>query len=250
MFHLAAFQLSTDPAGALIAINAIREEQFQTNGVDFRVRAGLEFLLGEACTINDASLVRAQVQSPSLRTLANLDVEPLVNGLVFGSRPLSGFHPDVAIPLVADESVNFFVQSDPAAAAIHRGYLWFGDGAQAPAKGSYFSMRATSAITLVTGQWVNGNLVFAQVLPTGRYQIIGMRATGTNLCAARLVFPEQVPRPGVLAGNAVTDLSDEVFRRGNAGVYGEFDNTVPPTVDCLGTVDAAQTYIFDLVRVK
>lgn len=250
MFHLAAFEQSLDPAGAFVAINAIREEQFQVNGVDFRVRAGLENILGMACTINDASAVRAQVQSPSLRTLANLDVEPIIAALVFGNRPVVGFYPEVAISVAADENVNFFVQSDPAAAAMHRGFVWFGDGPQAPVKGSFFSIRATSAITLATGTWVNGNLTFGQVLPTGRYQVIGMRARGANLVAARLVFPEQVPRPGCVACTAIGDQMDPVFRAGNSGVWGEFDNTVPPTVDCLGVTDTAQTYILDLVRVK
>lgn len=249
MFHLAAFEQSVDPAAALIAINGIREEQFQVNGVDYRVKAGLENVLGAACTINDASATRAQIQSPSLRMLANIDVEPIIAALVFGSLPLSGFRPDKPIPLVADENVNFAVQSDPAAAAIHRGLVWFGDGAQAPVNGSFFTIRATSAVTLATGTWVNGNLVFGQVLPSGRYQVIGFRARGANLVAARLVFPEQVPRPGTLAVNAIGNLSDEVFRAGNAGVWGEFDQTVPPTVDCLGTVDAAQTYLIDLVKV-
>lgn len=250
MFHLAAFEQSVDPAAAFIAINGIREEQFQVNGVDFRVRSGLENIIGAACTINDASAVRAQIQSPSLRTLANIDVEPIVLALLFGNRPISGFTPDMPIKVMGDENVNFFVQSDPAAAVIHRGFVWFADGAQAPAKGEYFTIRATSTVTLATGTWVNGNIAFGQVLPTGRYQVVGMRARGTNLVAARLVFPEQVPRPGCLATNALGDQSDEAFRHGNSGVWGEFDNTVPPTVDCLGTVDAAQTYLLDLVRTK
>ncbi|OHB72325.1 MAG: hypothetical protein A2V70_19485 [Planctomycetes bacterium RBG_13_63_9] len=249
MFHLAAFEQSIDPAAALVAINGIREEQFQVNTVDFRVKAGLDSVLGAAATINDASATRAQLQSPSLRMLANLDVEPIIAALLFGSLPVSGFRPGKPVPLVADENVNFAVQSDPAAAAIHRGFVWFGDGPQTPVDGSFFTIRATSAVTLVTGTWVNGNVVFGQVLPTGRYQVIGMRARGANLVAARLVFPEQVARPGCLAVNAIGNLSDEAFRAGYAGVWGEFDNTVPPTVDCLGTVDAAQTYLLDLVKI-
>jgi hypothetical protein len=34
------------------------------------------------------------------------------------------------------------------------------------------------------------------------------------------------------------------------GVFGQFDNTTPPTVDFLGDTDAAQTGIFDLIKVK
>jgi len=249
VFHLCAWEESIDPAGALTAINAIREQMLFTSGDDIRVPTLLPFLIGAAATANDASASRAQIQSPSLRILANLDVEPIVQALVFGSPPEGSFHPETPIPLVADEAINFAFLSDPAAGVIHRGFVFLADGPQAPVSGQMFSLRATSAITLVTGTWVNGDLAFAQTLPAGRYQIVGMRARGTNLVAARLVFPEQVARPGVLAVNAIADRDPSVFRYGRPGVMGEFPHTNPPTVDCLGVTDSAQTYIFDLVKV-
>jgi hypothetical protein len=76
-----------------------------------------------------------------------------------------------------------------------------------------------------------------------------MRARGTNLVAARLVFPAQIPRPGVPAVNAIGDLDAMIFRYGAAGELGSFPHTNPPTVDCLGVTDTAQTFIFDLVKV-
>jgi hypothetical protein len=250
MFHLVAYEQSIDPGGALTAINAVREEVLFTSGTDIRVPTGLPNIIGAAATINDASLSRAQVQSPSLRMLANLDVEPVVQALVFGNPAEVLFHPQQPIPLTPDEALNFAVASDPAAAVIHRGLVWLADGPQQTVTGTMFSVRATSAVTLVTGQWVNGNLTFAQSLPAGRYQVIGMRARGTNLVAARLVFPEQVARPGVAAINAIGDEDAISFRFGRAGTWGEFPHTNPPTVDCLGVTDTAQTYIIDLLRVR
>ncbi len=249
MFHLGAFEQSIDPAGALVAINAVREEQFTINGVDYRVRKGYENVVGLAASMNDASAARAQLQSPSLRTLSNVDIEPFVAALLFGSPPSINIFPTMPMQLVTDEAVNFAVQSDPVAAQIHRGFVFFADGPLAPVTGKFFTIRATSAIALITGTWVNGNLVFGTVLPTGRYQVIGFRARGTNLVAARLVFPEQVPRPGSIAVNTVAGLDHPMMRGGDMGVWGEFDNTVPPTVDCLGTVDAAQVYMLDLVKI-
>lgn len=250
MFHIVAWEESIDPGGALVTINAIREEMLFTSGDDIRVHVSMPNIIGKAATINDASAARAQIQSPSLRVMTNLDVEPVVAALTFGSPPEASFHPQSAIPVVADEALNFAVQSDPVSAVLHRGFVWLADAAQQPIAGQFFSVRATSAIALVTGTWVNGNLVMSQTLPTGRYQVIGMRARGTNLVAARLVFPEQIARPGVLAVNAIGDEDPWSFRRGMAGVWGEFLNTVPPTVDALGTTDTAQTYILDLVRVS
>jgi hypothetical protein len=67
--------------------------------------------------------------------------------------------------------------------------------------------------------------------------------------AARLVFPEQVARPGVAAVNAIGDLDPYYFRYGRMGVWGEFPHTNPPTVDCLGVTDSSQIYLMDLLRV-
>lgn len=249
MFHLSAFEQSVDPALALMAINAVREEQFFTSGVDLRVPSALPFVVGAAATINDASLARAQLQSPSLRVKTNLDIEPIVQGLVFGSAPETSLWPETPVPVAPDEALNFAVQSDPAAAAIHRGFVFLSDGPQAPVAGEMFTIRATSGITLVTGTWVNGNLTLSQTLPAGRYAVVGMRARGTNLVAARLLFSEQVSRPGVLAVNAIGDLDLYWTRFGRMGEWGQFPHTIPPTVDCLGVTDTAQVYLLDLVRI-
>lgn len=250
MFHLCGYEQSIDPAGALVTINAIPEATLTTSGADIRVPTQLPNIIGAACTINDASLSRAQIQSPSLRIRTNLDVEPIVNALVFGNPPEQSYWPETPIPLAPLESVNFAVQSDPAAAAIHRGLIWLSDGPQSPVGANMFTIRATSAVTLATGTWVNGVLTFNQVLPAGRYAVVGMRARGTNLVAARLVFAEQLARPGVLAVNAIGDMDPYWTRFGRMGVFGEFEHTVPPTIDCLGVTDSAQVFEFDLVQVR
>lgn len=250
MFHVSAWAESIDPANALTTINAVREETLFTTGDDIRVPTALPFIVGAAGLINDASGSRAQIQAPSLRSFANLDLEPVVLAAVFGSPPEVLFHPANPIPITPDEALNFAVLSDPAAAATHYGLVWLSDGPQAPVPGNIFSVRATGASALALAAWVNSNLTFTQTLPAGRYQVVGMRARGTNLVAARLVFPEQVARPGTPAVNAIGDLDPMVFRHGRHGVFGEFPHTNPPTVDCLGVTDTTQVFIIDLLRVR
>jgi len=248
LFHLSAFEQSIDQGGALSAINAVREEAFFTSGIDLRVPSAVPNIVGAVAMVNDASLVRAQVQSPSLRVKANLDVEPIVQGLVFGTPPESTMWPENPVAVVPDEALNFAIQADPAAAVINRGLLFLSDGPLAPVAGDIFTVRATAAITLATGTWVNGNLTLGQTLPAGKYQVVGMRVRGTNLVAARLVFSEQTARPGFLAVNAIPDLDTYWNRMGRMGVWGEFPHTIPPTVDCLGVTDTAQVFLLDLIR--
>ncbi len=249
MLHLFAFEESVDPGNAFNDINCVPDQAVFSETTNMRVPEELPFFVGQAALINDASAARAQIVSPSLRATMNVDVEPVIAALVFGSPPEGIWHGDSPVRLDKFEAVNFSMLSDPAAAVIHRGLLILSDGAVSQVKGEIFTIRATAAITLATGTWVNGALTFGQTLPTGRYQIVGMRARGTNLVAARLVFIGGKFRPGVPALNAIGDLDPWWTRYGGMGVLGEFHTNNPPTVDCLGVTDTAQTFLFDLIKV-
>lgn len=248
IMHLAAWYESIDPANALVAINAVRDDTLLTNDTDVRVPRDLTNIIAAAALGNDASLARAQLQSPSLRSLANIDLEPLIAALVFGSPPEGIWHPANPIVVVPDEALNLAFQSDPAAAAVHQGFVVMSDGPAQPVNGDMFTVRATSAIALVAGSWVSGELAFGTTLPAGRYQVVGMRARGTNLVAARLIFRGASFRPGVFAVNAVGDEDHMVQRFGRLGVFGEFESTTPPAVEAFGVTDAAQTYLLDLIK--
>lgn len=249
-FHLGAWGQSVDPASAFQAITAVPDPVLTTQGNDIRVPKTLPYLVGTAAMINDATLVRAEIQSPSLRSIFNIDIEPIVQGKILVNPQLADIMQGLAIPLVPDESLNAFVQSDPAAPALHYILAWLADGPLQPVKGNIYTIRATSAIALVANTWQNGALVFSQVLPAGNYSVVGMRARGANLVAARLVFVGGTYRPGVPGVSAIGGLDNEYQRFGGMGVFGNFDNTTPPTIDCLGDTDAAQFYEFDLIKNK
>lgn len=249
MFHTGAWSQSTNPAGVLANINVVPDQAVFTSGADLRVPSQLPYVIGAAACINDASLARAELQSPSLRAMVNVDIEPLIQGKVFGSLPEQLIHPDTPIPVAANESLNMAMQWN-AAAILTYGLVWLADGPQQPAKGSIYTVRGSGTAALVVSTWVNTGITFSQTLPYGTYQIVGMRARGTNLAAARLVFIGQAFRPGVTGVNVITNVDPYHFRWGNMGVFGQFDTTAPPTVDCAGDTDVAQIFEFDLIRVK
>jgi hypothetical protein len=250
MHSLVAFGQSIIQNGALTQINAVQDQHVTTQGGDIRVPTFAPFLVMQAALDNDASAARAQLTAPSLRAYVSLDIEPIVPNKVFGSPIEPYWHGDSPIPLAANESLNFFSQNAQVAAVLAYCLLWLADGPVKAVQGSIYSVRCTSAIALVAATWVNGNLVFGQALPYGQYQVVGFRARGTNLLAARLVFPGAVNRPGVPACNVIGGLDFDNARYGYMGVFGQFDSTVPPTVDCLGDTDAAQTYDLDLIKIK
>lgn len=249
MFHLAAYYQSVDLGGVLTAINAVPDQALFTSSADIRVPKELANVIAAAGLTASTTLTSAQLQSPSLRSLVNHDLEPLVGAVTFGSPPEGIYFPMSPIALVPDEALNFYFNTDNAGAAAHYGLVGLADGPQQEVQGEIFTVRVTSACTLAAGAWVNGNLTFSQTLPAGRYQVVGMRSRGTNLVAARLVFPGGRFRPGVGAVNAVSDLDPYWPRYGRMGVFGEFEHLLPPTVECLGVTDSAQTHFLDLIKV-
>jgi len=171
-FHLAAYAESIDPAAALVNIAAVNDDSIFTSGDDIRVPVEMPFLAGEAALISATLPVQAQIQSPSLRQIANIDVEPVGTGVIFGDPAEISIHPMNPIPLRGDEAINFLVNSDPAAAELHYGLLWFAPAPLTPVNGSIFSVRATATITATANGWTNGQITFGQDLPVGNYDVV------------------------------------------------------------------------------
>lgn len=246
--HLAAFYKSVASSSALALLSAVTDQAIYTSGNDVRVPTGLANLIGEAASTAQTGPGYAQVQSPTLRDLVNQDVEPISGSLVFTDGGQIQWHGDNPRALTAAESVNFGVYATDTSAAGNYGLIWLADGAVKPTGGKTFSMRATAAVTLSAGNWVNGSLTFNSTLPAGTYQIVGMRAEGTNLVAARLVFVGQGFRPGVPGETSSANNYFRAFRGGAQGVFGQFDVNQPPTVDCLGVTDTSQSFVFDMIK--
>lgn len=247
-FTMAGWYSSIDGGGALHNIAAIPDEHITVFGNDIRVPRNMTQLIGvTALSAASISFSDAVLKSPTLRQVFNPHIGILIDGVVFGNPPELLLHPLNPTPLTADENLTLEIESDSAAAAAEYGLVWFSDGALTQITSNIYTMRATGSASLVAGLWVNTPLVFSEQLPAGRYAIVGMRAEGANLVAARIVFQQSFWRPGVPAVNALKNRDAKWFRKGRIGTWGEFDQTSPPTIDCLGVTDTTQNFYLDLV---
>jgi len=250
--HLVGYYKSVLSAGTLAALTPVPDPTVTVQGNDLLVPAKYnQVVFGAALTVAHA-LTQAQLQAPSLRGMYFPDLTPRVLAATFANIQRLGDLSQTPLQLQTNEGLQFFSDGggDGTTAEACYGLVWLSDGALTPAKGKVYTMRATAAVALAAGSWVNGPLTFNQTLPVGTYSIIGMRAEGANLVAARLVFIGQsaITRPGVPgAGGANTSDLDQ-FRMGAAGAFGSFDSTTPPSVDCLGVTDTSQVFEFDLVK--
>lgn len=216
------------------------------------------------------------LSSPSLRASALLELSNWnANGAVVAAAqipdnnaPYNDFK-ESPIPLTPGEAIQALSSVDAAAVAENIFcILTLTDGNIQMPK-AYIGARIDHVIAdgqaaAVINTWSPSALVFRQALAAGTYAVVGMKVVATSCVAARLVFGNQGPRPGVPGTNAavgaggVGSFSDAVdqcngmFRNGNMGILGYFTNTNPPQLEIICSVaDAAitQHVVLDIIRV-
>lgn len=190
-----------------------------------------------------ANLTAARINAPSLRSFILPQIYPGNVGATVAS-PVEVADWGTNGPVIqANEELAIETSNNAGAAVVASAVLFLTDGNDPNPAGPYSTLVATAAVTLVAGQWVFSQLVFDQVLPTGEYTVVGMRASCPNGLAARLVFPGQTQwRPGCVTDNAYSGKQIRTpWTTGLAGVYGKFRNTAQPGVEVLGLVAGAQT---------
>jgi len=245
MPHTLVAFVETQTSTALVNVAGLADPHVRVVGDDIYVPAALPFLAG--VEFIGSTTTQAQIASPTLRRLANIDIEPIDTATEPGSPPV--LHDYFAAPkaLEGGEALNALMAN--SAAGYTHVLVWFAEGPQAPVTGEIFTIRATNSTTLTAYAWTNGALTFSQTLPRGTYQIVGMRAQSAGLLAARLVIPGFSWRPGCIGCDADADLDHPTFRRGRIGVWGEFSHDSPPTVDFLSvSADTAQVIHLDLIK--
>lgn len=246
MFTTVAFHKAAANA-ALAAIQPISDQHVTVSGDDLTVPE-LNQIVGFA--VSGSGLTRAQLRSPSLRRIFLQDIEKaLTTGLL--TPPEASFNDLREDPLALDVSEKLNVYTIHTVVVGANAVIWLADGPLVPVHGDIRTLRATSSITSAGYEWAHGALSFAQTLPAGRYQVVGMRMHGTGLIAGRLVFVGGTWRPGVPGCGAI-DVEDlKVFRRGHSGAFGEFEFDQPPSVDILSDrAVTAQTFELDMIQVR
>ncbi len=250
--HLVAYTASVLTAGGLATFPPVPDSTIGINGDAIQIPGKYNKIAAAAALVTYGTMTQAQLRAPSLRELFFPDLSPLIVGTGFG-RPagvdLRFTDPE---PLATNEGMTFLSDGggDGTTAGEVYGLVWLSDGAVQRAKGVSHKLRATTAISAQVGGWENGAITFAQTLPVGTYQIVGLRAMAAGLIAARLVFlgALAVTRPGVPGVGSGNVVMPEGFGRLEAGVLGEFTSTSPPSMDVLGGSSTAQVYEFDLIK--
>lgn len=196
------------------------------------------------------SALRSKFNAADLRAVSNPYIVPVGSALLPGSDPNFSDYRDNPMKLNKLEEIAMLVTDS---AAAHHAYVLVQTHPSptvdpVPA-GQTFTLRGTSTTTATASAWSQLVATWQDTLPGGNYICTGLQCQSTNLIAARLVFPNQVERPGVIGQSAVTNKTMFRGRKNQVGVLGRFASTYLPFVEVLAdAADASFEFYIDYQR--
>lgn len=245
-FHLAGYSASQDSA-VLLAAAGIPDQSLQVNVNDVIVPSDLNNLL--AAYVLGPNVTRAALVSPSLRSVFNQELFGIDVAATPTEQLLLEWYGQNAIPLAAGEPLT--AQFAESAAGVSRGtvLVWLCDTVPQPIMADIRTIRVSSAQAVIANVWSNINLTFNDSLPSGTWGLAGAMLQSANMQAFRFVFKGGYYRPGAIGLTTLTQRENPLFRHGNMGIWGPFENLTPPSVDILANgADASFQGVLDLVR--
>lgn len=157
---------------------------------------------------------------------------------------------DSPIPLDTNEALNALIK----VSEVHNTFYNFmgvslAEGVIAPVSGDIRTLVIEADATLDIGVWTNNSLTLPIDLPVGRYQVVGAQCRSNKVGVFRLVPIGEDFRPGGMmdAGSKIIDTTGQ--RRGKMGVWCEFDQLTPPSLE-ICPFQAATWYSLKLDLIK
>lgn len=194
-----------------------------------------------AARLAGTGLTRFRISSAQSRIRGYPNLQP------FGATVLGGDLPTVADlrdnPISLHNGENVTLQATNGGAQTTLGCLWL----TRDTLNTSINMAGlrwisfTSAVTSVANAWSNaGNVVLDDDIEAGNYNVYGLKVSEATTYFARLIFKNQVERPGCLAVQAQTQRSSELTN-GGVGLFGQFQSITPPFIEVVANASAAIT---------
>ena len=269
MFQIVAFNHTSTPADAdttvaLDPVDAVADPQVHVEGDNIYIpEETLELIgfwgfSGSLTATETAVVTQMRLEAPSMGVYKDIPIFQ-----VPAAAAADDEEPDAPTPLnlwlanplrlTAGEGLQLHVAESVAGDDRQAtGLVWLGNGQYGnPYLGMpMLTARFTAAVAAAAYAWRNGAITFEQNLPVGQYAIMGMHVISDSGIAARLVIGGQGARPGCIAYDDIEDISNQVFRNGNLGVWGTFHTHAPPTLDMFcRTTDTSQEGWLDLIKI-
>lgn len=198
-----------------------------------------------------AGATRARLITPTFRQQSTPWIRPTGLAIVQGAEPHIADYRNNPLTLMGLEEVEFEALQTSGGAAVVYGIMGWASSPQMPApQGQCIVMRGTGTTTVTAKAWSLATITWQDFLPSGNYACVGLESFGTTAIAARLVFEQQVERPGCVAIGLATSRSHSMFQTGGLGVWGTFTANRMPNVEVLcNAADTAEELYLHFVRI-
>lgn len=250
MMHLAAFTAALGVNAADTDVSALSDPALTISNGHFVFTIPVELW---AAYYLAPSATKARLATPKLRTISRPYIRPVERAANPGARPIIAEYFRMPLHLNPIDETQLLGSNNLGAATEQSyGLIWVGDGNRNIPQGDPYTVRFTSTVSSVANVWTSGALTLDEVLPAGRYSVIGMDFFAATAIAARLVFPLQVWRPGVIGMTAVGNQNSQWFRNGFLGEFGQFESIAQPLIDVLNSASGVVVHegYLDLIKVR
>lgn len=245
--HTVAWQEAHDNT-ANTPLAAIADTIIQTQG-DFQRFDMDRKIVWAAQVCDDAQ--RARLSYPAARQFSLPFIAPVVDDAV-RSNPLAiADYRENPLILPAREDIGVDGTHDDAGSPVDTVVMGCERSAPQPMPGGQiYTMRATSSTSAAVGGWRDLVMSFPDTLPTYLFGLVGLRYVGAEARALRVVFEEQVDRPGCLAVEDENQAGWPAFRMGGLGVWGTFRGDRMPNFQALTAATLAAHIVYlDYMRI-
>lgn len=246
-FHVLAYEEAIGTT-ANTDLDAVADDIIVRQNDHFFPSVDLQLLWATAMSAN---MNRSRIVSPTLRQVTNPQIRPIINAATPGDDEAVADYRSNPFRLprleeIAVESSSDICMGTEQALAL----LGVTAGMQPAPAGNVFTLRGTSSTASVALTWTSVTTTWDDTLPEGRYAVVGLTAVGATEVAARLIFDEQMWRPGATAVAAIGNRIPALFQKGGLGMWGMFNSWAMPIVQVLNTAAVStHTFFLDIVRV-
>lgn len=248
MHHLAAFFSTTLSTTANTDLPALTDDILNIQNNHFLPGENMQLLWASA---GAATLNRCRLTSATLRQVSPPFIRPINNALVPSNFMQVADYRQNPFTVRGLEELAAEATSD-IAMGNEDGWALIGlsPGMTPVPAGDIYTMRGTSTTAATADTWTTITTTFADTIPQGRFACVGLEVIGAAGIGARLIFDNQIWRPGCVLPATIDDTMPSLFRKGRLGQWGVFETFSMPRVQVLSTAATAVWDVYlDLVRI-
>lgn len=242
MFHLAAWSKLIDNT-ANTDVTPVTDDILPIQNSHFVLPQDMQLVAAWAAS---ATLSRARLNSGSLRQVNPPYFRPLNVAALPANDPNLVELAHRPFTLKGQEELILEATSGVAMGTERSTFLaWMMPNFDPAPQGDTYFIRFTSTTAAVANVWTTLAVTFETSLPKGRYAAVGCELQSTNGQAHRLIFDNQIWRPGFLSISSLGNRTHVYDYRQTLGKWGEFTTVSLPRFQVLvnGTDAAHEGYL-------